>query len=336
MESDRGIALILALLVLSFLTVIGGALLITAAIDLWISDNYKSATQNLYLAEAGIDQAREILRVSGSTPTQLLTAAAGADGQLSTAVDLGTLLATDDQPLLPGKASLRSTGQPLLDSSGRTIGHFYVWIRNDSVDGLASTTDSNNVLRLLSFGQIGLTRKVIEVVVQKGRFPGLPGTDVQTDPRLTTVTGLESLVASITRNATDVYGPPIGKSQPVTDYGSAANYRVAVVNGDVTLGPGVGYGILLARGAVTVAGSFTWNGLILIIGKGILIWDTGTTGLVHGGLFMAATLAADGSLLPSLGTITTDLTPAKIVYDAAAIKAANRTFPYNPISINER
>src|SRR5438270_1933770 len=54
MKPDRGIALILALLVLSFLTITGCALLTTAAIDLWISDNYKSATQNLYLAEAGI------------------------------------------------------------------------------------------------------------------------------------------------------------------------------------------------------------------------------------------------------------------------------------------
>src|SRR5215469_8296059 len=108
MKSDRGIALILALLVLSFLTVIGCALLTTAAIDLWISDNYKSAAQNLYLAEAGIDQAREILRTSPSPPTQLLMAAAGADGQLLTSEDLATLLASDDQPLIPADPLLRA------------------------------------------------------------------------------------------------------------------------------------------------------------------------------------------------------------------------------------
>src|SRR5690242_9406141 len=105
MKSDRGVALILALLVLSFLTVIGGALLTTTAIDLWIGDNYKSSTQNLYLTEAGIDQARELLRTSTSTPSQLLSAAAGIDGQLSNSTDPATLLASDDKPLVdtPGQ-----------------------------------------------------------------------------------------------------------------------------------------------------------------------------------------------------------------------------------------
>jgi hypothetical protein len=336
MESDRGIALILALLVLSFLTVIGCALLTTAAIDLWISDNYKSAAQNLYLAEAGIDQAREILRTSASSPTQLLTAAAGADGQLLSSVDLPSLLASDDQPLIPSDPSLRPAGQPLVDTSGRTIGRFYVWLRNDNADGVSNTTDSNGVLKLLSFGQIGSTRKVIDVVVKRGRFPALPGADIQTDPRLTTVAGLEDLAASISRNATDVYNPPESATQAITNYGDATNYRVAVINGDVTLGPGSGYGILLARGGVTVAGSFTWNGLILIIGKGTLAWKGGTTGLIQGGMFIAETLAPDGSQLASPGAVTADLSPATIFYDAGAISAANQRFPYNPISINER
>jgi hypothetical protein len=336
MKSDRGVALILALLVLSFITIIGSAFLTTAAIDLWISDNYKSATQSLYMAEAGIDQAREILRTSASTPTQLLAAAAGADGQLLTSVDLTTLLTSDDQPLIPASPSLRSTGQPFIDSSGRTIGYFYVWLRNDSADGVSNPSDSNNVLRLLSFGQIGSTRKVIEVVVQKGRFPNLPGIDAQTDPRLTTVAGLEGLAASITKNAADVYNPPNGGTQTITDYGNATNYRVAVVNGDAALGAGSGNGILLVRGAVTVTGSFTWNGLILIIGKGTLTWSNGTTGVIHGGLFIAQTLAADGSRLASPGNSSADLSPATIFYDAAAIKTANQTFPYSPISIIER
>jgi hypothetical protein len=336
MKSDRGIVLILALLVLSFLTAIGCALLATAAIDVWISDSYKSSTQNLYLAEAAIDQARESIRTSSTTPTQLLAVAAGADGQLQTSTDLATLLASDDQPLLPRTSSLRSSGQPLVDSSGRTIGHFYVWLRNDSVDGISNTTDTNDVLRLLSIGQVGSTKKVIEVVVQKGKFPALPGTDVQTDPRLTTVSGLESLVASIAKNANDVFTPPHGGAQTITNYGNTADYRVGVINGDVTLGPGTGYGILLVRGTVTVAGSFTWNGLLLIIGKGLLVWNAGTMGLIHGGIFVAQTLDPDGARLSSLGNTAPDFRPATISYDAAAIKAANHTFPYSPIAIIER
>ncbi|PYR97342.1 MAG: hypothetical protein DMG16_24960 [Acidobacteria bacterium] len=336
MKGNGGVALIFALLVLSFITIVGGALLTTATIDIWISDNHKTAIQSLYLAEAGIDQAREVLRTSSSTPTELLTSAAGPDGQLLTSADLATLLDGDDQPLIPSDPSLRPAGQPLLDNSGRMIGRYYVWLRNDNADGMASKTDTNDVLTLLGFGQIGTTSKVIEVTIQKGKFPSLPGTDTQTDPRLTTVSGLESLVSSLTKNATDLYNPPVGGIQAIGNYGSATNYKVAVVNGDVVLGPGSGYGILLTRGTVKVVGNFTWNGLILIIGQGILTWNSGTAGTIYGGLFMAQTRAADGSILPTLGNVAADLTPAAIFYDAAAITAASRSFPYNPIAVKER
>jgi len=53
-------------------------------------------------------------------------------------------------------------------------------------------------------------------------------------------------------------------------------------------------------------------------------------------LFIAQTRAADGSLLTSPGQITADLNPATIFYDAAAIRAANQPFPYNPVAIREK
>ena len=326
MRPNRGVALILALLVLSFLTILGSALLTTATIDVWISENYKTATQNLYLTEAAIDQARDALRVSANTATQLLTAAAGTDGLLATSPDLTVLLASDDQPLIPADPSLRSTGQQLLDRTGKIVGHYYVWLRN---------ADDNGILTLLGFGLIGNARKVIEVTIQKARFPDLPGTDSHLDPRLTTVAGLESLVASITRYASDVYNPA-KQAQSITDYGGTTNYRVAVINGDVNLGPGLGYGILLVRGAVRVVGPFNWNGLILIIGQGALSWTNGTTGIINGGIFIARTRAPDGSLLTAPGDIAADVSPAAIFYDATAIRSANQYFPYNPIAIRER
>src|SRR5437762_12703762 len=158
-----------------------------------------------------------------------------------------------------------------MDNSGRIVGRYYVWLRNDNADGVATKTDTNDVLTLLSFGQIGASSKAIEVTIQKGKFPNLPGTDTQTDPRLTTVAGLESLVAGITRNATDLYNPPSGGSQVIGDYGSAANYKVAVVNGDVVLGPGSGYGILLTPGAVKVEGILSWQGHTRILGEGVVL-----------------------------------------------------------------
>src|SRR5215471_4170577 len=285
MRADRGVALILALLVLSFLTVVGGALLTTSTIDIWISDNYRASTQTLYLTEAGIDHARELVRSSTRTPSELLTTAAGADHVLSTSLDLPTLLATDDQPLIPSDPSLRSTGQPLVDTSGQIVGYYYVWLRNDAAEGMASPADSNQVLTLVSFGLNWGTRKAIEVTVRKGKFP-----DVSTDPRLKTVSGLEGLVTGITRNATDV-----DTTNRIGDYGGPSVYKVLVVNGNADLGPGTGYGVLLVRGELTIASNFTWNGLILVIGQGVV--HRNATGTINGGMFTARTRTPQGTLL---------------------------------------
>jgi Tfp pilus assembly protein PilX len=302
-ERNRGIALILALLTLSFLTILGSALLTTSTIDIWISDNYKSATQSLYLAEAGIDHAREMLRTSSLTLSELLNVAAGPDHQLSTA---------DDRPLI---ASFQ-----LIDSFGKGSGSYEVTLRNDTADGASSLTDLNEVVTLVSRGQTGSSQKTIEVTIQKGKFP-----DTDADPRLKSVGHLESLVRSITNNANERYtGTSLG------NVGSPANYRVVEVDGNVDLGPATGYGLLLVRGELNVVGDITWNGLILVIGQGVVTWKAGVSKTINGGFFVARTRAADGSMLIQPTGVTFDIT------DAAQIRTADRTFPYNPIAVKER
>jgi ABC-type transport system involved in multi-copper enzyme maturation permease subunit len=303
-QRNRGVALILALLVLSFLTILGGALLTTSTIDVWISDNYKTYTQALYLAEAGVDSGRQMLSTSSRTPSQLLLVAAGPDGRISTSTDLAALLASDDQPLIPVDPALRSTGQPLIDDAGELAGYYYVWLRNDNADGMASISDTNQTLTLMSFGSTWGSKKAIETTVQKGAFPDNNG-----DPRLYTPAGLQGLVSSVTRNAMDVFS-----TATITDYGAPSNYRVALVNGNLNLGPGTGYGILLTRGNVNVTGNFVWNGLIVIVGAGALQLN-GHSGTINGGLFAG-------------GVYT--------VTDPAQIKLANQSFPYTPIAIQER
>ena len=173
MSSERGSALILALIMLTFLLVLGGALLTSVTLDVAIGDNFRSETQLLYLAESGIDEACRFLRTSASTPSQLLEAAAAADGVLSSSRDLETLLNdTDDIPLLNGGD--RTTGKLMLDTLGRPSGRYFVFLRNDSADGIASLSDSNQVLTLLSIAVIGNSRKVLEVTVAKWKFPALP------------------------------------------------------------------------------------------------------------------------------------------------------------------
>ena len=297
MGTNRGVALILALLVLSFLTVLGSALLTTSTIDIWISDNYKGATQSLYLAEAGIDHARQSVRSSAASLTDLLIGAAGPDVQLMTA---------DDVPLISRRAI------------GSAAGTYEVWLRNDAADGMSALADLNDVVTLISVGQVGSSRKTMEVTIQKGRFP-----ETDADPRLYGVRSLEHLVDAIIRNATDVYSGTV-----LNAVGGPADYRVVVVDGNLELGPGAGYGLLLVRGELDVVGPFTWNGLILVIGQGVHRSTGAVT--VNGGLFVARTRAPNGALL------TTPENVAFTITDSAQMKAANRTFPYNPIAIREK
>jgi Tfp pilus assembly protein PilX len=297
MEQNRGVALILALLVLSFLMVLGGALLATSTIDIWIGDNYKKATQSLYLAEAGIDHGREVLRTSGRTASEWLNWCAGVDGELQT---------SDDRPLIESVAS--------------GAGSYEVWIKNDVADRVAAV-DTNEVLILTSISRVGDTRKTIEVAIEKGRFP-----DNVTDPRLSNIPGLENLAESITRNATDVHAG----STTLADVGGPIDYRVVVVNGNLETGPGTGHGLLLVRGELHVVADTTWNGLIVLIGQGVVRLSPGAAMIVNGALFTARTRAPDGSLLPA---------PEDVVFnisDTAQMKAANRSFPYNPIAVRER
>ncbi len=418
MKSQKGAALIIALMFLSFLTILGGALLTTSTIDVWISDNYKTGAQTLYLAEAGIDQARETLRASVSTISQLLDTAAGTDNVISTSRDLTTLLASDDQPLIPSNNSLRTAGQPLTDGTGQTVGNYHVWLRNDIAEVMTTLTDTNNVLNLLVVATIGNGRKVIETTVKKGQFPKMPaaltlngspvtfdasnsnlfeldGNDAGSSPvnenaigtinatdtaniaadiagppdrssgytgsggttpdtanisgemdaRLTTVSGLESIVASMAAAATDTYNPAYNASTNLGNMGSSSDYRVVVVNGNLTYG-GTGYGTLIVRGDLTFSGNFSWTGLIVVIGQGKLYWNGGGNGSINGGMFLASTRNDNdrsvsnpiGTLRASRGPVIADFNGGGgngIQYNTTAIESANQSFPYTIISYRE-
>jgi len=264
---NQGVALILAVMIVSFLAVLGGALLTSATIDLWIGENFKGHTQSLYLAESGIERGREFLRTS-AMPAPDVVFVSGADG-------VGTY-----------QAWLQSTAPLILESAAR----------------------------------VGTARRTIQATLLKGSFP----VDVS-DPRLRTVTGLERFVRAVAENCTDVFpgGSHIG------NYGSPSDYRVAIVNGTATFGPGTGYGLLLVRGELTIFGPYAWSGLVLVIGQGSIQYDASATGLVRGGLFTARTLSPSGALLTVPGSVS------YILNDIPAFTRANASFPYTPIAVRE-
>ena len=77
---ERGAALILTLMMLSFLAALGAAILASTTMDIWLVDNYRTRIQALYLAESGIEQARDLLRTAGPSNSQPFLVGSGAGG----------------------------------------------------------------------------------------------------------------------------------------------------------------------------------------------------------------------------------------------------------------
>jgi hypothetical protein len=286
-------------MILLLLSLLVAALMTAVTVDTWIGDNYRTETQLLYLTEAGIEHGRETLRTGMPSP--------------STA------------PFIADHA--------LLDLTGRQAGRYSV------------TLVRSTPLTLRSEGALGAARKTIDVRLERSGFP--PPVNAITlneevaipdlDPRLETPEGMERIVEGILRNATDVYSSGWDQAVHLGAVGSASDYRVVVVDGDCEFGDAAGYGILLVRGELTVYGSFSWNGLILILGQGV-VRSLGTpTAWISGALFLTRTRAADrsldnplGTLLDERGPVTLDLPSdfVSIEHNAVEIERANARFPY--------
>lgn len=161
-------------------------------------------------------------------------------------------------------------------------------------------------------------------------------------PSLQTPSGLDALVQAIALSSDKVLGPPppgipAGSFDetmlPRTLPGSTAT---VVVNGDFDLGSGAsGFGLLVVTGTFTYDADTSWNGIILVIGKGQVVANKigNMTGKFDGAILIAQTRN------PSTGTLLSDpnLGPASysnqnsgasggwgIYYNTCSIKSAQQ------------
>lgn len=100
---------------------------------------------------------------------------------------------------------------------------------------------------------------------------------------LATVDGLTNLANSITTSAgSNVFS---SGSSP-TNWGTNSAPVINVINGDYS-GTVTGAGILLVTGTLTLSAAPTYNGLILVIGKGNVSKSNGGNGALNGSFFVA-------------------------------------------------
>jgi Tfp pilus assembly protein PilX len=163
---------------------------------------------------------------------------------------------------------------------------------------------------------------------------------------LATVDGLTNLVNSVTQAAGPANVFPNANGATPTNLGTPAAPAINVVQGDYTLG-GSGTGILLVTGTLTMNGSPSFNGLILVIGKGNVVKNGGGNGTLNGSLFVA-NLYSDtpptyNNLIP-LGSNNPPGIPtaawngggnARIQYDSCWINSVTQSFPYRIVAQRE-
>jgi hypothetical protein len=132
-------------------------------------------------------------------------------------------------------------------------------------------------------------------------------------PEYNTVDGLNSVVQAVTAAADHVFG-----TNPTTtphDWGTDTTPptpKIIVIDGDLSTDPPPGAsGILLITGNANVSGSFSYNGTVLVIGKGFFSANGGGSGQINGALLVANignasyfTNPTNANLLPAVGSPT--------------------------------
>jgi len=160
---------------------------------------------------------------------------------------------------------------------------------------------------------------------------------------LQTPSSLDALVQSITQSADKVINGPVTQSGSINIMPSgmsATNPMIVVVNGDLTINGwhNTGYGVLLVTGTLTYDPDASWDGIVLVIGKGQFVSTQNGTGQINGVLLIAQTRdPLSGNLLSALGPASFKQTGGGngIHYSSKWVAAAQSLAPYQVLSFRE-
>lgn len=117
-----------------------------------------------------------------------------------------------------------------------------------------------------------------------------PGGTNQLSGEWSSPSQLNTLVANMA-NAADVsyscgIGAPCSGRGP---YGTDSAPQITYVSGDFNFGPNSGSGVLIVTGTLNINGQSSFNGLILVIGQGVMTEQGSGNGQFNGSIFLAKT-----------------------------------------------
>ena len=137
---------------------------------------------------------------------------------------------------------------------------------------------------------------------------------------------------------------PAGSSDANVNLGDVSHLKVVVAEGDFSLSQGrSGAGILVVKGQLTFSGNFSYTGIIMVVGKGIMVRSGGGNGTISGTVWVANTAGSDGIVGTAddvIGPVTVDMSgggASNFQYCSSAVNnALAATAPpptYSPLNV---
>jgi len=189
-QSERGSALVMAIFVLALLTSMGAALLFVTENEMKMGKVDLRAKTVFYLSEAGLEDARETLRVinlAGASDAlrnsfdDELTSAAGPNGTID--CDPATLRPLFDSAGDPIGFTGYGDDAPLKGVTAFGSGRYVAFLTNDAVDGRSNRTDSNDRVVITAIAaQAQYASEKVQAIVERTGFPALPATITMIGP----------------------------------------------------------------------------------------------------------------------------------------------------------
>jgi len=154
---------------------------------------------------------------------------------------------------------------------------------------------------------------------------------------MNTVQGLNQLVSVITSSAlpANTYTNTGALANPGTVTAPVVNVVTGDYNGSLS-----GSGILLVEGNLTFSGNPTYNGVILVIGKGNVSWSGGGNGTIDGAMLVANLYDSTGHLITSGAPGIPNISFSgggnmTVQYDSCWVAAMNQMTPYKSLGVRE-
>jgi hypothetical protein len=179
---------------------------------------------------------------------------------------------------------------------------------------------------------------------RQGNYTGsaaAPDVAVSTMPTsYQTVAGLNSLLLTIKQNVTQPVLTGSQTSLSAAYLGSSGNPQIIYVDGDLSLtGNATGYGLLVVTGTFSPGGDVGWNGIVMVVGKGIITGNGGGNNGYTGAVMAAQTVnPSTGVPLATLGAATYNWSGGGgngIYYSSACINQASSLSDYRAIASHE-